>query len=56
MVRSYNGYCWAVLTNFSAADTDKFSAELDAAMWKALGSGLAGSPSDLYAQFPTKAP
>jgi CubicO group peptidase (beta-lactamase class C family) len=56
MVRSYNGYCWAVLTNFSAADTDKFSAELDAAMWKALGSGLAGSPSDLYAQFPSKTP
>ncbi len=54
VVRSYNGYCWAILTNFSAPDTDKFGKEMDEAMWKALGSGLEGSPTDLYEQFPSR--
>ncbi len=53
LVRSYNGYDWAVLLNSRPSDTSKVDVEIDQAMWKALGTGLQGSPTDLYAQFPS---
>lgn len=53
LVRSYNGYSWAVLLNSRPRDTSKFDVEIDQAMWKALGTGLQGSATDLYAQYPS---
>jgi hypothetical protein len=53
LVRAYNGYVWAVLLNGRPSDTSKIDGELDAAMWKALGTGLQGSSTDLYAQYPS---
>ncbi|HYG99057.1 MAG TPA: serine hydrolase domain-containing protein [Terriglobales bacterium] len=53
LVRGYNGYCWAVLLNSRPSDTSKIDAEIDQAMWKALGTGLQGSTTDLYTQYPS---
>jgi N-acyl-D-amino-acid deacylase len=53
LVRSYNGYTWAALLNSRPSDTSKIDVEIDQAMWKGLGSGLTGSATDLYAQYPS---
>jgi CubicO group peptidase (beta-lactamase class C family) len=46
-------YTWAVLTNSWPRDGDEFAVEIHAAITDALKSGLDGSASDLYAQFPS---
>jgi CubicO group peptidase (beta-lactamase class C family) len=53
LVRSYNGYEWTLLLNSRPEDTRTIDSETDRAMWNALGSGLQGSPTDLFLQYPS---
>lgn len=53
LVRSYNGYTWAILLNSRPQDANSFAADVDQAMWTALGSSLEGSSTDLYTQYPS---
>lgn len=49
------GYTWAVAFNSRPDDlqVNNFANEAEQAMWTAFGSGLDGSPVDLYPQFPS---
>jgi N-acyl-D-amino-acid deacylase len=51
--RTADGYTWSIITNSRTKDPDTFAPEMDAAITRALGSGLAGSPTDLYPQYPS---
>jgi hypothetical protein len=46
-------YTWAVLTNSWPPDGDGFAIQIHTAITDALKSGLDGSATDLYAQFPS---
>jgi hypothetical protein len=53
MLRNGCGYAWAVLTNTMPEDTGHFMNALDMVLWNAFDAGVQGSPTDLYAQFPS---
>ncbi|HEY1406329.1 MAG TPA: serine hydrolase domain-containing protein [Spirochaetota bacterium] len=53
MYRLGNGYVWVVITNSRSEDPDKYSSALFWAMTNALGSGISGSDTDLYDQYPS---
>ena len=53
LLRQDNGYVWAIITNSRTADPDTFSNEMNNAMFQALGNGIDGSATDLYALFPS---
>lgn len=53
LIRSWNGYEWALLVNSRPQDTRTVDSDLDKAMWKALGNGVQGSPTDLFSQYPS---
>jgi hypothetical protein len=50
-LRDGNGYTWSIMTNSESQDPGRLSQDLDSTMLQALGSGLAGSSTDLYPQF-----
>jgi len=41
------------MTNSASQNPGALGSDMDATMLGALGSGLEGSPTDLYAQFPS---
>ena len=49
--RDSDGYTWTIMTNSEAQDAGTLGNDLDSAMHQAIGSGLDGSPTDLYPQF-----
>jgi hypothetical protein len=53
LYRDENGYTWAIVTNSTTANPDSFSNEMYQAMSQALGTGIEGSPVDLYPQYPS---
>jgi CubicO group peptidase (beta-lactamase class C family) len=53
LLRDGNGYTWAILTNSMSNDPNGLSNDLDTTMIQAIGAGFAGSPTDLYAQYPS---
>lgn len=55
LLRDGSGYTWAILTNSMSSDPNGLSNDLDSTMIQAIGSGFAGSATDLYEQFPSPA-
>ena len=55
MLRNGRGYAWAALVNTFTANGNaaSFMNDLDALMWNAFNSGVPGSGTDLYPQFPS---
>lgn len=53
LLRDGNGYTWAIMTNSMSKDPNGLSNDLDSTMIQAIGSGFAGSETDLYAQYPS---
>jgi len=53
LVRDGNGYTWAIITNSWSRDPGALGNDLDTTMIQALGSGLEGSATDLYTQYPS---
>lgn len=53
LLRDGNGYTWSIITNSLTEDAGAVGNDMDASMLNALGSGLEGSPTDLYAQYPS---
>jgi CubicO group peptidase (beta-lactamase class C family) len=51
--RRSNGYEFAILANTRPSDEARFDRELTSTILTALGAGLTGSPTDLYAQYPS---
>jgi N-acyl-D-amino-acid deacylase len=51
LLRDSNGYTWSIMVNSDSQDPGRLGDDLDATMLQALGSGLPGSPTDLYPQF-----
>jgi hypothetical protein len=49
--RDGNGYTWAIMTNSLTRDPSAIGNDVDTAMIQALGSGLTGSPTDLYPEY-----
>lgn len=52
-LRDGNGYSWSIMVNSVSSDPGALGNALDAAMKQGLSSGLAGSSSDLFSQFPS---
>ena len=53
LLRDSKGYTWSIMTNSNSQDPGALGADFDSTMLQALGSGLDGSPTDLYSQFPS---
>lgn len=53
LVRDGNGYTWAIMTNSMSQDPGGLANDLDLAMIQAIGTGLEGSATDLYPQYPS---
>lgn len=53
MYRLDNGYVWVVITNSRSENSGGYANALYQAMTNALGSGIEGSSSDLYEQYPS---
>jgi N-acyl-D-amino-acid deacylase len=54
LVRAYHGYSWAILANIRPTDSGGLGSDMDGGMWTALGSGLQGSATDLFLQYPSQ--
>ncbi len=53
LLRDESGYVWSIMVNSNSNDPGMLGVDLDATMTTALGSGLQGSATDLYSQFPS---
>jgi len=53
MLRNGRGWAWAALANTLPKDAVGFMNDLDALLWSAFNSGVQGSDTDLYEQFPS---
>jgi CubicO group peptidase (beta-lactamase class C family) len=51
LLRDSNGYVWCIMTNSESADSAGLHGDITSTMRQALGSGLAGSCTDLYPEF-----
>jgi N-acyl-D-amino-acid deacylase len=51
LVRTHNGLCWAALFNLRPQDQRAFLAELDRAIWEAVGRVQKWPQSDLFAHY-----
>ena len=54
MLRNGRGYAWASITNTMPQNTGGFMVALDRVLWDGFNAGIAGSATDLYAQFPSR--
>jgi hypothetical protein len=52
-MRDEDGYIWAILTNSLSRDAGKLGVDFDVDMEQALDTGLEGSPTDLYLDYPS---
>ena len=53
--RLEHGFPWSIMVNSNSEDPARLGNDLNAAMMQAIGSGVAGSPADLYPEFPSPA-
>jgi N-acyl-D-amino-acid deacylase len=53
LMRDEDGYIWAILTNSLSRDAGKLGVDFDVDMEQALDTGLEGSPTDLYLDYPS---
>lgn len=53
MVRAYNGLTWVAIFNSRPSDFNTFEADLDNALWQAVGGVTSFPTGDLFAQFGT---
>lgn len=53
MLRDGNGYTWVIITNSLTQDPGGLLRDEDVTMLGALGSGIEGSPTDLFQQYPS---
>ncbi|HVO62238.1 MAG TPA: serine hydrolase domain-containing protein [Terriglobales bacterium] len=49
--RDSNGYTWSIMTNSESKEPAQLAADQNTTMKQALGSGLDGSPTDLYLHY-----